>query len=73
MSDSATEEVKAFARRLSTAQLVEAFEATDTDNRPEIPTVRGWLMDELEARNPDAFGTWMDEEPANGSPRPFFL
>lgn len=55
----------------STAALIEEFELTETQNDPYIPTVRGWLMDELEARNPEAFDNWMDSE--EDSPRTFFM
>ena len=40
--------------------LVDAFVATDHNNDPEIPTVRGWIMDELERRCPAQFENWMD-------------
>ena len=28
---------------------------------PELAQVRRWLADELEARNPEAFGKWLDD------------
>ncbi len=28
---------------------------------PELAQVRRWLTDELEARNPEAFGKWLDD------------
>lgn len=55
---------------LSTKTIVEQFELTETMNEPHIPTVRGWYMDELEKRNPEAFDKWMDSE--EDSPRKFF-
>lgn len=54
-----------------TEMLIEIMELTLTDHRPEVPTVRGWVMDELERRDPEAFMAWMDSE--DGSPRNFFL
>lgn len=54
-----------------TEMLIEIMELTLTDQRPEVPTVRGWVMDELERRDPEAFAEWLDSE--DGSPRNFFL
>lgn len=66
---------EARARKIISAQnlekLIEQFELTETNNDPYIPTVRGWLMDELESRNPDAFDTWLESE--EDSPRKFFI
>lgn len=56
---------------LTLGQLVEVFELTDSHNSPEIPEVRGAVMDELEARNLQAFEAWIDS--ATNSPRSFFL
>ena len=57
---------------MSIEELVNAFELTDTMNDENIPTVRGWLMDEMEARNPEAFDAWLDCADGSG-PREFFL
>lgn len=35
--------------------------------------VRGWIMDELEDRNQEAFDAWMDDEDFEASPRKHFL
>ena len=51
---------------MTTAQLVEAFNATEGNNAKEIPTVRGWIMDELEKRNPAAFMAWIDGDAFKG-------
>lgn len=46
------------------ADLLEEWELTSKISDPEIATVRGWLMDELESRNPEAFNAWLDlDEP----------
>lgn len=42
--------------------LLDEWELTSNINDPEIATVRGWLMDELESRNPEAFNTWLDQD-----------
>lgn len=44
------------------ADLLDEWEMTSNSNYPEVATVRGWLMDEFESRNPEAFNEWMDGE-----------
>ena len=46
--------------KMTTKGLVDAFVMTDGQHGDEIPTVRGWIMDELEKRHPAAFEAWMD-------------
>ena len=54
-----------------TEMLIEIMELSQTDQRPEVPQVREWVMNELEKRNPEAFMDWLDSE--EGSPRKFYL
>jgi len=42
------------------ADLLDEWKLTSTVNDPEIYTVRGWLMDEFESRNPEGFNEWLD-------------
>lgn len=42
--------------------LLDEWELTTNMNDSEISTVRGWLMDELESRNPEAFNAWLDQD-----------
>lgn len=57
-------------RDASTEQLLEMWELTESIKPSlELATVRGWLMDELEARDPDGFNAWLDDEDPNASPR----
>lgn len=62
------------ARRMialqTTEKLIEQFELSELSDDEAIYTVRGWLMDELEKRNPEAFDRWIDS--LTPSPRPFF-
>lgn len=44
----------------TTEELIEMWEKTTTDNREEVPTLRGWLMDEFARRNPEGFDEWLD-------------
>ena len=48
----------------SLAKLLDLWELTTALNGPQVPTVRGWLMDEIERRNPDGFDAWMDQDAA---------
>lgn len=67
-----TEKLNALFASLSIEKLIESFEATDGNHAPEIPTVRGWMMDEMERRNPDAFEAWLSGDPMI-SAREYFL
>jgi len=53
-------------KKLSTKQIIEAFNMTNEMKDESIPTVRGWLMDELEQRDPSAFLNWIDGDPFKG-------
>jgi hypothetical protein len=62
---------KAMIAERTTEELVTDFEVTNsTKMTVELSMVRGWLMDELEARNPDAFWAWIDSK--DDSPRNYF-
>lgn len=49
-------------KSMSLEKLIELFELTENMNDENIPTVRGWLMDEIESRNPDGFGAWIESD-----------
>lgn len=49
-------------RSLTTAQLLDQWELTTGLHTPETAMVRGWLMDEIEKRNPEAFDAWLDAD-----------
>lgn len=46
----------------TTEYLLKTWESTTANNDPFIPTVRGWLMDELQSRYPEAYDAWLDSE-----------
>ena len=46
----------------SLEKLCELWDLTENMNGPEVPTVRGWLMDEIANRNPDGFDAWLDQD-----------
>lgn len=55
-------------------QLVDMFEETATIDEDGIYNVRGWLMDEIEKRNPKGFDEWLDlEEPEDKELRKYVL
>lgn len=55
----------------TTTDLIADFEITEKSTDPHIYIVRGWLMDELEARDSKAFEKWIDSE--EESPRKFYI
>lgn len=63
----AEEKAKEMISKLSLEELLTQWELTSVINDKDIPTVRGWLMDELEKRNPEGFNTWLENESAEDS------
>ena len=60
-------------KKLPLEKLCDIWECTETINTPEIPTVRGWLMDEMERRNPKGFNSWLDQDSPEDSQLRQFL
>ena len=59
--------------RMTTAQLLDAWREIDAKPMtPEVAIVRGWLMDALEARNPEAFAAWLEQYDMD-DPTPLYL
>jgi hypothetical protein len=58
----AEQNVREMISNLTLAELLDEWELTSKIDNPEIYTVRGWLMDELESRNPEAFNKWLDQD-----------
>jgi hypothetical protein len=56
---------------LTLEDLITQFEMTETINDKDIYMVRGWMMDELENRNPKAYEEWLDGY--TESPRQYYL
>ena len=53
----------AIIAKLTNEQLLKAWETTEfLSTSPETAITRGWIMDELEKRNPSAFNAWLDSE-----------
>ena len=57
-----TPKAAALLKAMTTRELIDAFILSDTNTDPNVYTVRGWLMDELERRNPEAFDAWMESD-----------
>lgn len=52
-------------RNMATGKLLDLWETTSSMRyTPELPIVRGWLLDELEIRNPAGFNAWLNQETA---------
>ena len=66
MNTQAAAKISEMFSGMTVTQLVDAFNATESNNAKEIPTVRGWIMDELEKRNPAAFMAWIDGDAFKG-------
>ncbi len=66
-------------RNLTLATLCDSYEITNTLEEVEdfknVAVVRGWLMDELERRNPEKFLVWLETEDFElmDTPSKFFL
>lgn len=58
MTRQAEERVKA----MSDNQLLTVWESTENQRTREGSIIRGWLMDEIERRYPDAFDAWLDSD-----------
>lgn len=49
-------------KQMSLSRLLDLWELTETNNDKNIYVVRGWLMDEIESRNPAGFNAWLDQK-----------
>lgn len=58
-------------KNYSTERLLDLWEMTTTNEDHNIPAVRGWLMDEIERRFPEAFEKWLDSDAEDGALRKF--
>lgn len=57
-----TEKAKKLLRNRTTHDLIIDFIISGKTSGALIPTVRGWIMDELERRNLSAFMRWLDQD-----------
>lgn len=68
-----TEKVMKTFEGMTTEKLLELWEQTEHNTDENIPTVRGWLMDAIEKRNPAAFDKWLDEDAEDSNLREYIL
>lgn len=71
------EKIEAIARQAiaseTTEKLIELWELTTNNDNPETPTVRGWLMDEIEKRNPAGYEAWLDGDAEDETLKDYIL
>ena len=75
MTKNAEKNARAMLSRLSIEQLIKEFDMTEAiPISLELSMVRGWIMDELEKRNPEVFEKWLDlDYPDNESLKKLYL
>ena len=66
------EKAEQILKNRDTKNLIDDFVFTNKISSPDIYTVRGWIMEELERRNPQAFATWIDFNGTDESLHYFF-
>ena len=49
-------------KELTTPKLLIIWKTTTENNDPHISIVRGWMMDEIRQRYPEAYDKWLDDE-----------
>ena len=75
MTKNAEKNARAMLSRLSVELLIKEFDMTEVmPISLELSMVRGWIIDELEKRNPEAFEKWLDlDYPDNESLKKLYL
>lgn len=63
--EDAIKRAKEMLSNATLGDLLDQWELTTENNDQAIYEVRGWLMDELESRNPEAFNAWLESEAAD--------
>ena len=58
----AEKEARELIKQQTLDDLLTQWELTSIFDDENIYTVIGWLMDELESRNPEAFNKWLDSD-----------
>lgn len=56
------EKAKEILQSMTLMDLIDEWELTTNNNDPAIYEVRGWLMDEIERREPEGFNAWLEQE-----------
>ena len=45
-----------------TGAMMDQAHAANNPYNPGLPMVRGWILDELEKRNPESFSAWLEQD-----------
>ena len=72
-AETITKKVMKTLEAMKTERLLDLWEQTETMNDENTPTVRGWIMDEIEKRNPEAFNEWLEGDAEDASLRKYIL
>lgn len=56
------EKAKEILSSMTMMDLIDEWELTTNNNDPAIYEVRGWIMDEIQRREPEGFDAWLDSE-----------
>lgn len=69
----AEQKAREMISNLTLPDLLDEWELTTNVKNPNIYTVRGWLMDELEKRNPEAFDKWLESETCEDNELKYYM
>lgn len=64
---------KEMISNLTLPELLDEWEMTSNINTMEIYTIRGWLMDELQKRNPNGFNAWLDTDDCSDNKLKYYM
>ena len=56
------EKARVTLSNMTMMDLIDQWELTTNINDPAIYEVRGWIMDEIQRREPEGFNAWLDSE-----------
>ena len=56
------EKAREILSSMTMMDLIDEWELTTNNNDPAIYEVRGWIMDEIQRREPEGFNAWLDSE-----------
>ena len=71
--NAAEQKAKEIISKQTLEQLLDQWELTNVINDKHISIVRGWLMEELEKRNPEAFNKWLDDYSSDEDLRKYMI
>lgn len=67
------EKAKEILQSMTLMDLLDEWELTTNNNDPAIYEVRGWLMDEIESREPEGFNKWLDSDDPRDEDLKFYV